>query len=227
MEQDERQYVLSDTQLQPRLHAPPRQRRPHCQCPPVCTEKQTTLESSEKRWHACRHTHVATACRPPTLTPNLSLPHKQPPKTWEAAEDTLSKLIPEFVPVVGFIHTMRLRTQQQALPFKPDTRRWGRPVISTTSTCQATLPTTTQKTYTLKIHWPWNPREGFNRWVKSGLRLFARHDFYKYTLPDQQRLGNALHGKLLHHRCAAVQQAEPSVPLRPPGRTAKHGQELG
>ena len=108
-------------------------------------------------------------------------------KDMEAAEDTLSKVIPEFVPVVGFIHTMRLEHNNRRF-LSNLTRAAGADRYFN----DFYLPGDSANDYTKNIHventLALELREGFNRWVKSGLRLFVRHDFYKYTLPDQQRL---------------------------------------
>ena len=108
-------------------------------------------------------------------------------KATEAAEDTLSKLIPEFVPVLGFIHTMRLEHNNRR--FLSNLRRTAG---ADSFFNDFYLPGDSANDYTKNVHventLALELREGFNKWVKSGLRLFVRHDFYKYTLPNEQRL---------------------------------------
>lgn len=101
--------------------------------------------------------------------------------------DTLSKLVAEFVPVVGFIHTFR---------YDHDNRRFlsnlERAAGAENYYNDFYLPGDSANDYTTSAHLEntlaVELREGFNRWVKSGLRLFVRHDFYKYSLPNEQKI---------------------------------------
>lgn len=117
------------------------------------------------------------------IQPNISSANKV---TNEETSDTLSKLQAEFVPVVGFIHTFR---------FEHNNRRFLSNLAQTAGAGDYFenyyLPGDSANDYTTNAHientLAVELREGFNRWVKSGLRLFVRHDFYKYTLPDETR----------------------------------------
>lgn len=76
-------------------------------------------------------------------------------KDMEAAEDTLSKLIPEFVPVVGFIHTMRLEHNNRRF-LSNLTRAAGADRYFNDFYLPGDSANDYTKTYTLKTHWPWN-----------------------------------------------------------------------
>lgn len=103
------------------------------------------------------------------------------------ATDSTKKLIPEFVPVAGFIHTMRLdhnnRRFRSNLSQNADNSSYFNDFY---------LPGDSASDYTSFMHLEntlaFELREGFNKWMKTGLRLYVRHDFYKYTLPNEQRV---------------------------------------
>ena len=99
------------------------------------------------------------------------------------AKDTL---LHEFIPVVTFLHTFR---------FDHNNRRFLSNLAqnSTASTYfdEFYLPGDSANDFTSFVHLEntlgAELREGFNRWVKAGLRLFVRHDYYRYTLPTEDR----------------------------------------
>ncbi len=104
----------------------------------------------------------------------------------EEEELDMQDLTPEFVPVGGFIHTLR---------FDHNNRRF----LSNLQRSEGSdgyyndfyLPGDSANDFTKYEHLQnllaFELREGFNKWVKSGMRLYARHDFYRYTLPDELR----------------------------------------
>ncbi len=102
------------------------------------------------------------------------------------ASDTTAHLKVEFIPVAGFVHTLRFdHNNRQFLSNLQEN------AANSTYFEDFYLPgdSANDRTqfYHLENTLALELREGFNRWAKSGLRLYARHDFYKYTLPDEQR----------------------------------------
>lgn len=108
-----------------------------------------------------------------------------------AAPDSLPAdslpLVSEYVPVAGFVHTLRL---------DHNTRRFLSNMRASADApvyfADYFLPgdSAADRTQNLRIEnlLAFELREGFNSWVKSGLKLYARHEFNRFTLPDEQRL---------------------------------------
>ncbi len=100
--------------------------------------------------------------------------------------DDEKKLRREFVPVAGILHTLRL---------DHNNRRFLSNLEQTAVNSDYFKdfyyddPTADDRTKYLRLHnlLALELREGFNNWVKSGLRLYAAHDYYHYTLPDANR----------------------------------------
>lgn len=101
-----------------------------------------------------------------------------------SAENDSLKITSEFVPVSSFIHTLRINN---------DTRRF---LVNEQTNASAPgyfadyyLPGDSANDFTR--HWEvdntlaFELHEGFNRWMKMGLRLFGRHEFnsYGFTAP--------------------------------------------
>ena len=103
-----------------------------------------------------------------------------------AVSDPTDSIPIEFVPVAGIIHTFRLDHDNRRLLSNLDAS-----ADNTTFWNDFYLPGDSVNDYTSHLHAQnlvaLELREGFNRWAKAGLRLFARHDYYRYTLPDAQR----------------------------------------
>lgn len=116
-----------------------------------------------------------------TLLPNVKPYAPQP----QAAPDStdLAGLTPEFVPVAGFIHTLRIdNNKRQFLSNLSSGDDYFQDFyLPGDSANDQSKNFHVQNLLALEL------REGFNRWVKSGLRLYARHDYYHYTLPDENR----------------------------------------
>ncbi len=92
----------------------------------------------------------------------------------------------EFVPVAGIIHTLR---------FEHNNRRFLSNLRENAGNSiffeDFYLPGDSANDFTKFQHLEntvaLEMKEGFNKWVKSGLRLFARHDYYRYSLPTTER----------------------------------------
>lgn len=104
----------------------------------------------------------------------------------DSARRDTARLVSEYVPVVGFTHTLRL---------DHDNRRF---LSNRRASAEAPvyfdeyyLPGDSANDFTKNLRienlLAFELREGFNSWVKSGLRLFARHEFNKFVLPDEHR----------------------------------------
>ena len=100
-------------------------------------------------------------------------------------EDTLL-LIPEFVPVSSIIHTLRLDHNNRRF-----LSNWMQNEGNSSYFADFYLPGDSANDYTKHLHIAntvaFELREGFNKWAKSGMRLYARHDYNRYTLPDQMK----------------------------------------
>ena len=102
-------------------------------------------------------------------------------QTDSIATDTL-ELKSTFVPVAGFLHTLRV---------DHNNRRLVSNALLDNYYADYYLPGDSANDFTKNIYvtntLAFELREGFNRWVKSGMRLFARHEFNRFTLPDESK----------------------------------------
>ncbi len=103
-----------------------------------------------------------------------------------AADSTELPLVEEFVPVTSIIHT--LRTDMNKRRFLSNLRAnettkhyFDDYFLPGDSTNDLTRHLLVENLLGLEL------REGFNSWVKTGMRLYAKHKFERYTLPDQLR----------------------------------------
>ena len=91
-----------------------------------------------------------------------------------------------FVPVAGFLHTLRV---------DHNNRRLVSNALLDNYFADYYLPGDTANDFTKNIYvtntLAFELREGFNRWVKSGMRLFARHEFNRFTLPNENKIATA------------------------------------
>lgn len=99
-----------------------------------------------------------------------------------AEEDSLL-LSSEFVPVAGVIHTLRIdHNNRRFLSNKAQNS------ANSIYFADYYLPGDSANDYTKHLHVAntvaLEMQEGFSRWAKSGVRLFARYDFNRYTLPE-------------------------------------------
>lgn len=100
--------------------------------------------------------------------------------------DSTRNFTSEFVPVAGFVHTLRIDHNNRR--FLSNLRENA---TSSTYFKDFYLPGDSANDFTKNLHLEnqvtFEIHEGFNNWVKSGLRLFARHEYSRYTLPDEQK----------------------------------------
>ena len=106
------------------------------------------------------------------------------------------KLTPHFVPVTSLIHTLRMDFNNRR--FISDAANGGRSFfndyyLNNDSARDKTNYTHVENLVALEIN------EGFNRWVKTGMRLFAKHEYYRFTLPDTTTSGTQYVQKYLNH----------------------------
>lgn len=99
------------------------------------------------------------------------------------ADDSL-KFVNYFVPVISFIHTARIDHNNRR--FLSNRRENA---VSSDYFNDFYLPGDSANDYTAALCvsnlLAVELREGFNKWAKSGIRLFAKHAFSRYTLPDE------------------------------------------
>ena len=104
----------------------------------------------------------------------------------EVAEEDTLLLIPEFVPVSSIIHTLRLDHNNRRF-----LSNWAQNQSNSTYFADFYLPGDSASDYTKHLHIAntvaFDLREGFNKWAKSGMRLYARHDYNRFTLPDANK----------------------------------------
>lgn len=103
-------------------------------------------------------------------------------KQKEAEDSTMKK---EYVPVTSFIHTLELNNydriyQAYKTPTKyyADSCHYEGPENRRDSIFDKTRHTQVKNTVAIAL------LEGFNKYVKSGLKIFAAHDLQQYTLPQ-------------------------------------------
>lgn len=97
------------------------------------------------------------------------------------APDSL-RLTQEFVPVASIIHTLRIdadrREFRSNLPMNADATSYFLDFyLPGDSASDRTHYTRVRNMLSLEVN------EGFSRWMKAGIRLYASHEFERYTLP--------------------------------------------
>lgn len=92
----------------------------------------------------------------------------------------------EFVPVTSFIHTMKITGLTRR--FLSNSRNnisspgfFADFFLEGDSASDVTHHLGIENTLAFELH------EGFNKWMKTGLRLFAKHEFQRFTLPNSER----------------------------------------
>lgn len=97
----------------------------------------------------------------------------------EMARDTTLKR--QFVPVASAIHTLKIdRNDRKFTTQSLLDNYFSNSYISNDVAKDETDYLSVQNTFALEM------QEGFKKWVKTGMRLFAKHEFLRYTLPDIQ-----------------------------------------
>lgn len=102
------------------------------------------------------------------------------------AYDSTTKWTEEFVPVAAIIHTARIdHNNRRFLSNLPSTAQ------SPTYFADYYLPGDSASDFTKNLNVSntiaFEVSEGFSRWAKGGIRLYARHDLLRYTLPNEAR----------------------------------------
>ncbi len=91
-------------------------------------------------------------------------------------------LIRRFVPVAGLIHTFRLdRNDRRFSSTQTNEAFFQNSFYTADNALDDTRYLSLQNTLALEL------QEGFRPWVKTGMRLFAKHELARFTLPDTQR----------------------------------------
>ncbi len=111
-----------------------------------------------------------------------------PEDSAQVSKDTTSTskeelyLRPEFVPVAGLVHTLRFdQSDRQFISNLANDNYFKDFYLSGDSAYDKTRYLALENTFALEVH------EGFSRWVKSGLRLFARHHLERFQLPNSSK----------------------------------------
>ena len=98
-----------------------------------------------------------------------------------APTDTV-KLEPEFVPVTSFIHTAQIDHHDRRFISNENSS------VSDTyfNDFYYDIDKAGDMTHYLRVAntLAFEVNEGFNKWFKTGLRIFARHEFFRYSLPS-------------------------------------------
>ena len=85
----------------------------------------------------------------------------------------------EYIPVTSLIHTLQIDKHDRRLTVNDDPNNFfTERYLPGDSSVNKTDYLRIANTVAIELH------EGFNSWVKSGLRLYAMHEFERYTLPD-------------------------------------------
>lgn len=92
-----------------------------------------------------------------------------------------STLTRHFVPVASLIHTLKLEHNDRRFSDQNKHDDFFQNFYLTSTTAHdETHYLSLQNTLALEM------QEGFRKWVKTGMRLFAKHEFARFTLPDAQ-----------------------------------------
>lgn len=95
------------------------------------------------------------------------------------ARDTTLKR--QFVPVASAIHTLKIdRNDRKFTTQALLDKYFSNSYISNNAAKDETDYLSVQNTFAIEM------QEGFKKWVKTGMRLFAKHELTRFTLPDLQ-----------------------------------------
>jgi hypothetical protein len=91
-----------------------------------------------------------------------------------------SLLITKFVPVASIIHTANIESNYRTFSSQKNIDNYfiSSPYLSGKIANDSTHYISVQNTVALEM------REGFRKWVKTGMRLFAKHELARFTLPN-------------------------------------------
>jgi len=106
--------------------------------------------------------------------------HTENARPDSAAADSV-RLIPEFVPTTGFIHTLRIdHNNRRFISNDPNygTTYFNDFFFDADSANDFTRYLRIENQLAIELH------EGLNKWLKMGARVFARHEFYRFSLPE-------------------------------------------
>lgn len=103
-----------------------------------------------------------------------------------AQEEETKHLVQEFVPVTSFIHTLKIDRDDRKFLSNLRTNELSKNYFSDfylpgDSANDNTQYLNVENLVGIEL------REGFNSWVKSGLKLYAKHEFKRFTLPDSKK----------------------------------------
>ncbi len=92
----------------------------------------------------------------------------------------------EFVPVTSFIHTMKVYNNSRTFSSHTSNNAdqpgyFADFYLPGDSAYDRTEQLSVENTLAFELH------EGFNKWMKTGLRLYGKHQFNRFTLPDENR----------------------------------------
>lgn len=93
----------------------------------------------------------------------------------------------EFIPVSSFIHTLQVsqfkrRFLSNIVNDEDDPGYFAYFYLPTDSARDKTEHIRVENTLALELH------EGFSKWMKAGIRLFGKHEFNRFTLPDENNV---------------------------------------
>ncbi|WP_278372867.1 putative porin [Segatella bryantii] len=106
----------------------------------------------------------------------------------KVAEDT-SWLKNEYVPVTSFIHTVKFDNFKRIYQAYSTPADYYNNTYDYTGALAGDSIEDLTKHYEIKNTFAIAMLEGFNKWVKSGLKLFANYDYRHYELPDSTASG--------------------------------------
>ncbi len=117
---------------------------------------------------------------------STKLPVLQPDSLAKAANadsidwnEMLASLRQDFVPVAGFIHTLRMDFNKRNFTDNDVSDHYYEDwYLQNDSALDVTRFQRIENTLAFEIS------EGFNKWAKAGMRIFAKHELDKFTLPD-------------------------------------------
>lgn len=121
--------------------------------------------------------------------PRIAVDSKQMADSLLAAADSIkadeewTKLV--YVPVTSFIHTLQYDNYNRIYQAyeSPSSLYANDYIVPTTYTGDSIYDKTTH--YSLRNTFAISLLEGFNKWMKTGLKVFATHELNHFTLPDE------------------------------------------
>lgn len=149
-------------------------------------------ENAQKDTKSAKDSSATSAsAKQPRIPSGMRIPEKRNADGSDGEKGDSVKILTEFVPVSSFIHTLRINDNKRTFTSN-ETNTAGSPgyfsefFLPSDSASDRADHLSVENTFALELH------EGFNKWMKMGLRLFGKHEYasYDFSVPLAETLSS-------------------------------------